>query len=79
MCATRREAIRDGSMFYSSHRRGWIYPAENRHVPRSMIRNGVPPATWPFCPFCFGALPDEVSAVERMLKPNTPTFGEGEE
>jgi hypothetical protein len=79
MCATRRDAIRRGEMFYSSHRHGWIFPAENRAVPRSMIRSGVPPACWPTCPFCGGALPDVEGAVRWLPEKPPAVFGEGDE
>jgi hypothetical protein len=79
MCATRRDAITTGEMFYSVHRRGWIFPAENRAVPRDMIRNGIPPATWPTCPFCGGALPDAETIVRHLLEKPPTMFGEGDE
>lgn len=67
MCASRRAASAVGEIFYSVHRRGWIYPAENRAVPKSLVTAGIPPAIWRHCPFCGGALPDAEIVVRKLL------------
>jgi hypothetical protein len=55
-----------GEMFYSFHHGGWIFPAEDRMVPKLLRDEHRAPATWVTCPFCGGALPDVASAVERI-------------
>ena len=65
-------------MFYSPHMGGWIWPAENRAVPKLLRDEHVMPYPLTWCPFCFGALPDE-SPHPVKHTPNAPTFGEGEE
>ena len=64
MCGERRAAMREGEMFYSVFHAGWIYPAENRHVLRSLTDRGHAPMRWTFCG---GQLPAEFEAIERLL------------
>jgi hypothetical protein len=83
-CEQRRAAQRAGDMFYSSHMHGWVFPAEFRAVPRALRDRHVMPYTWTHCPFCNGELPDEVTALRRILDepPPAPTWqadGDGEE
>jgi len=75
MCPSRRHAQRDGTIYYAVHLRGWVYPADQRSIPRVSRDRGVPPFTWRFCPFCGGDLPDDVTAVERALE-EPPVWGE---
>lgn len=62
MCDTRREAGRAGEMYFSIYHGGWIWPAENRAVPK-----GTEPVVWrDWCPFCGGPLPT-VASAERAI------------
>jgi hypothetical protein len=67
MCAERRRALRAGEMFYSSHHLGWIYPAEERAVPKSLTSKGHAPFLWRWCPFCTEPLPDVTTQVRDLL------------
>ena len=66
VCGERRAAMRAGEMFYSVHYAGWVYPADNRHVLRSLTERGYSPMTWPYCPFCGGTLPNVFESLERL-------------
>ena len=66
-CDARREAQVRGEMYFSERHHGWIFPADDRQPPRELRARWVAPIPWTFCPFCGGALPDEVSAIERAL------------
>lgn len=75
MCPERRASMRCGDLFYSMHYAGWIFPAEGRAVPKSLVREGTRPFVWTYCPHCGGPLPDVFTEVERLLDDT----GEGEE
>ena len=55
-------------MFYSVRHGGWVFPGDNGHPPRELRDRWLPPATWPFCPFCGGALPSLESAAEQIVR-----------
>jgi len=60
-CENRREAQERGEFVYSPHAHGWVLAYRRKPIgPAPFYR-----FTW--CPWCGGALPDEVDAVERAL------------
>lgn len=61
MCGERRAALRDRTFMYSVQARGWLFAIDRKPL------GPAPFFTWPFCPWCGGSLPDEVSAVEQLL------------
>lgn len=67
LCGERRAAQRAGEMFYSLHHHGWLYPAEDRHVPRGLTEKGQAPFVWRWCPFCAEPLPDVTQQVRDLL------------
>lgn len=67
MCGERRAALRLGEMFYSVFHAGWLYPAEDRHVPHGLTREGKAPFVWRFCPFCGEPLPDAFDQIAKLL------------
>jgi hypothetical protein len=72
MCDARREAMRRGEMYFSLPHRGWIFPADNRRIPQLLRDEHRQAYVWTFCPMCLGSLPDDVSAVERLLTEPPP-------
>jgi hypothetical protein len=72
MCDARREAMQRGEMFFCALRLAWLYPAEDRKVPKAMRDAHHMPYQWSFCPFCGGQLPDLVDGVTRALTEPPP-------
>jgi hypothetical protein len=65
-------------MYFCTHRHGWIFPAENRAVPRLLRERHQVPFVWSHCPFCGERLPDEVSGFFRSIT-EPPPGDDGEE
>jgi hypothetical protein len=75
VCESRKQAQRVGEMFFSSRHNGWIYPADERAIPREMRAKALAPFTWSHCPFCNGMLPDILSALDKLIE-EPPWTGE---
>lgn len=73
-CPGRHAAQASGEFFYSVAHRGWIW-GEGGMVSQLMRDEHKAPYTWPFCPWCQGALPDLLDALNGVIWVDAPPDG----